>query len=473
MSRKINTRFLSWLACIVVAIGIGTGAFFSRHIWLPLLNRTGDVDSTAQEVSPPVEEAKVLKLSEQARDNLKLTAKPVSIQTYWRKIQIPGVIADLPGFTDRGITSPLGGVVAQIHAYEGDIIQPGEKLFTLRLISELMQKTQSDLFKAIRETELLNLEISRISQLAKSGAIPEKQLIELNQQISRQQALIEAFHQEFLTRGLTRAQIRQIESGEFLTTIDVFAPEVSAVSTDTTKTLPVGFGPLASPDKANFLEMQKLNVELGQQIEAGELLAVLANHNSLYIKGNAFKKEASNLAHAAEKLWAVDIEFTEDSAKDWPALNQIFRIRNLANTTDPESRTFNFFIPLSNQYRVYENDGRSFVAWRFRPGQRVRIQVPVEELPNVIVLPSAAIARDGPEAYIFQQNGDLFNRIPVRVVHEDRTNVVIANDGSISPGFFIAQGSAASLNRVLKAQAASGIRADVHVHADGSTHAAH
>ena len=458
MSKKINTRFLSWIACLVVVFGIGAGAFFSRHIWLPLLSKTGDDNSTAQKDSPPIEEAKVLKLSPQARANLGLTAKPVSIQTYWRKIQIPGVIADRPGITDRGITSPLGGVIAQIHAYEGDIIQPGEKLFTLRLISELMQKTQSDLFKAIRETELLNKEISRISQLAKSGAIPERQLIELDQQISRQQALIEAYRQEFLTRGLLPAQIRQIESGEFLTTIDVFAPEVSATSTDTSKISPVGFGPHASPAKVDFLEMQNLNVDLGQQIEAGELLAVLANHNSLYIKGNAFKKEASNLAHAAENGWAVDIEFTEDSAKDWPALEQTFQIRNLANTTDPESRTFNFFIPLSNQSRSYENEGRSFVAWRFRPGQRVRIQVPVEELTNVIVLPSAAITREGPEAYVFQQNGDLFNRIPVRVVHEDRTNVVIANDGSVSPGFFIAQGSAASLNRVLKAQAASGMR---------------
>ncbi|MCA9111341.1 MAG: hypothetical protein KDA52_15415, partial [Planctomycetaceae bacterium] len=68
---------------------------------------------------------------------------------------------------------------------------------------------------------------------------------------------------------------------------------------------------------------------------------------------------------------------------------------------------------------------------------------------------------------------DLFNRIAVHVLHEDRRNIVIANDGSVTPGLFLAQGSAASLNRVLKAQAASGVRADVHVHADGTVHASH
>ena len=214
-------------------------------------------------------------------------------------------------------------------------------------------------------------------------------------------------------------------------------------------------------------------MELGQQVDAGQSLAVLANHQSLYIEGHAFKKEASNLAHAAENKWPVEVVFTEDSESEWPEQKQEFQIRHLANTTDPTSRTFDFFVPLINQSRKYEGDGRPFVVWRFRPGQRVRIKVPVEQLDEVFVLPSAAVIFEGPEAFVFQQNGELFNRISVQVVHQDRSSVVIANDGNISPGFYLAQGSAASLNRVLKAQAASGMRADVHVHADGTTHAAH
>jgi hypothetical protein len=59
------------------------------------------------------------------------------------------------------------------------------------------------------------------------------------------------------------------------------------------------------------------------------------------------------------------------------------------------------------------------------------------------------------------------------VLVEDRTSIVIANDGSVRPGFYIAQNAAASLNRVLKAQLASGMPANVHVHADGTVHAAH
>jgi len=86
---------------------------------------------------------------------------------------------------------------------------------------------------------------------------------------------------------------------------------------------------------------------------------------------------------------------------------------------------------------------------------------------------SEAVVREGPEAYVFRQNGDLFKQIPVHVLHEDRRLIVIANDGSITAGAFLAQGSAASLNRVLKSQSASGKEPGVHVHADGTTHAAH
>ncbi|PCI06892.1 hypothetical protein COB72_11255 [bacterium] len=175
----------------------------------------------------------------------------------------------------------------------------------------------------------------------------------------------------------------------------------------------------------------------------------------------------------AQNGWGIVVEFAEDDPTHWPVLSQKFEIRHLSNAIDAKSRTFGFFIPLLNQSRSYKKSDETFVVWRFRPGQRVRLHIPVEELNNVLVLPAAAVVREGPEAYVFQQNGDLFNRIAVHVLHEDRLNIVLANDGSVTTGLYLAQNAAASLNRVLKAQAASGMRADVHVHADGTVHASH
>ena len=377
MRIKISSKIWRPLAYFVVIVGVGVGAWFSQDHWLPLLNKNVGQEQMVEEDSPPIEEAKVLKLSEQARKNLGLTAKPVKMQTYWRKIQIPGVIVDRPGVTDRGITSPIDGVVTQIHAFEGDIIQPGEKLFTLRLVSESLQQTQSDLFKAIRETEIVKKEIARISDLANSGVIPGKRVLELNQQVSRQAALIDAHRQDLLSRGLKQDQIEQIEVGDFLTTIDVKVPAISEPD-KSNKARRVSRRRYTS--EAGFFEIQVLKVDLGEQVQAGQALAVLANHNSLYVKGYAFKKEASNLARAAKNEWPVEVEFSEDAPKDWTELKQEFQIRHLSNTTDPDSRTFDFFIPLTNQSQVYEKDGRPFVVWRFRPGQRVRFVFLLNEL---------------------------------------------------------------------------------------------
>ena len=465
--RKLTTP----LAYLAVIGGIGAAVWFGRSLWQPFIGQNAKTQSDVVEASGPlVDQPKILELNAQARANLDLKAAPAKAQTYWRTLQIPGVIEDRAGLTDRGITAPLSGVVTRVHAFEGDIILPGEKLFTIRLASKYLQQSQSDLFKATREVEILNQEINRIRGLIENGSLPGKRKLELEQQISRQNAKIDAYRQDLTSKGLSAEQVDQIQKGNFLTKIEIVAPSDSDSRTLSLQTVSPT---VASPIEKDFFEIQQLKVELGQQVQAGEALAVLANHYSLFIKGHAFKKEASRLAKAAKESWKVEIEFTEDTAEDWPPITQQFQVRHLANTTNPNSRTFDFFIPLQNQASTYEKEGRPFVVWRFRPGQRVNILVPVQEIKNVLVLPAEAVAFEGPEAFVFQQNGDLFNRIPVEVVHQDRFNVVLANDGSISPGFFLAQNAAASLNRVLKSQAASGVQPGFHMHADGTVHAAH
>ncbi|MDA0283837.1 MAG: MchE protein [Planctomycetota bacterium] len=452
---------------------LGAGGFFTRERWMPLIvQRTAEAAPVEVE-SPPVEEPRVLKLSPQARKNLGLVSKPVRPQTYWKKIQIPGEIVDRPGRSDRGITSPAVGVVTQIHAFPGDTVKPGDRLFTLRLFSEYLQNTQKELFGATREIELIDEQLKRLRPLAETGGISKSKIIDLENQLRRQTAVIEAHRQDLLTRGLNPQQVASVAEGRFVATVEVVAPPPAEVAQKRAEIQPAAFQLVQGAVGELAYEVQTLAAELGQQVQAGQLLSTLSNHRSLYIEGHAFKREAPALENAARGRWDIAVEFAEDAVEHWPALEQSFQIRHLANSIDTGSRTFDFFIPLTNQSRDYQQDGQTFIVWRFRPGQRVRLHVPVEKLDNVIVLPAEAVEREGPEAYVFRQNGDLFNRIAVQVLHEDRLNIVLANDGSVKPGLYFAQNAAASLNRVLKAQAASGIRADVHVHADGTVHASH
>ena len=469
-----SPRILQMLGGMAVVASLGVGAFITRDRWTALIASRTPTAKAAEAAPAPMQEATVLKLSAQARQNLRLIAKAVKPQTYWRTIQVPGAIVDRPGRSDRGVTAPAVGTVVQVHAFPGDTVKPGDQLFTLRLSSEYLQNTQTELFKATNETLLLKEQRTRLAEAAKSGAIPESRVIELDNQSRRQAAAIQAYRQDLLTRGLNPEQIDAITEGNFVSTIKVVAPPPVAEEVKRDPEIEqAAFQLIDNRIEGLAYEVQELKVELGQQVQAGQLLAMLSNHHSLYLEGHAFKQEAPFLEQAAQNRWPIQVEFAEDDSLHWPSLDQTFRIRHLANSIDTVTRTFDFFIPLTNQSRGYEKDGQTFVVWRFRPGQRVRLHVPVEELKDVLVLPSAAIVREGPEAYVFRQNGDLFNRIAVHVLHEDRLNVVLASDRSLTPGVYLAQSSAASLNRVLKAQAASGVQADVHVHADGTVHAAH
>ena len=442
------------------------------------LGKKTDETLNTKKSTETAEKQTVVEISEQARKNLGLVSKPAKPQEYWRSVLIPGEIADRPGVSDRGVTSPAVGIVTAIHAFPGDTIRPGESLFTLRLFSEYLQNTQSELFKATQEVQLIQQELVRLSGATRSGAVPESRLIESRQQLNRQTTLIRAYEQDLLTRGLNPEQIQQVASGTFVSTIEVAAPpampqqawlapsgasalrQVSTVS-DSSSEIGIAF------------EVQELSVELGQQVQAGQVLAQLSNHQSLYIVGHAFKREAQYLEDAAKQNRPVNIEFADDGDQRWPDLQQSFAIRHLSNSIDSSSRTFDFFVPLVNQFQAFEKANETYLIWRFRPGQRARIYVPVQKYENVFVLPSEAVVRVGPEAYVFRQNGDLFKQLPVHVLHEDRRSVVIANDGKIAVGSFVAQNAAASLNRVLKAQTASGQQPGLHVHPDGTTHAAH
>ena len=459
-------RFLRRLALFAAIGALAAGLAWSRDRWLPLLEQAwrgnvaamsrADHDRQGHYHDPPAGEQDVLELSPQARRNLGLVSRPATLSTYRKTILVPGEIRDRPGISDRGVTSPVIGIVTEVHAFPGDTVRPGEKLFTLRLVSEYVQNSQAELFRATRETELEQEKRIRLAQV--ESVIAGSRLIEIDQQLRRLQAAITSHRQDLLARGLSPEQVSEAAAGRFVSSIDIVAPP-SAVA--------------ATAETDLTYEMQELKVELGTQVQAGHLLAVLSNHRLLHVVGHAFKGEAPALERAAQQRWPVRIEFAEDDATGWPTLPQEFTIRHLANTIDSASRTFDFFIPLENQSRRYQTGGESFVVWRFRPGQRVRLHVPVEELTDVIVLPAGAVVRDCPEAYVFRQNGDLFNRLPVHVLHEDRLSMVLANDGSVAPGWYLAQTAAASLNRVFEAQSASGTPVGVHVHADGTVHDAH
>lgn len=463
-------RILSYLAGTVIVLAIaGLAGWGVYRQWLGMQG-TGEEPAAKSQPLPPGVTPPV-RVSSQARQNMGLVSKAVEPRTYWRTIEVPGLIVDRPGISDRRVVSPISGVVTHIFAYPGDAVFPKADLFSVRLVSDSLHTSQLELFKASLDIGIAVAQKKRISDLADVGTVARNKIIEIDNQISRLQAIVQAYRQDLLTRGLSEERIDAAAQGNFVTELTVSAPEEEQLRPTAAKTEST-FAEELQPLPFNF-ELQELKVELGQQVQTGQVLCSLTDHRALQIEGRGFKDDLPLIQKAARKGLDVAVEFAQAQQADWPPPPAKLRIHHVANTIDAESRTFAFYLSLENQSQAYMRGESTHLLWRFRPGDRVRLRVAVEELENVIVLPQQALVREGPDAFVFRQNGDLFDRFPVHVLHEDRTSVVIANDGSLPKRSFVAQNAAATLNRVLKAQLASGQPTNIHVHADGTTHAAH
>ena len=254
-------------------------------------------------------------------------------------------------------------------------------------------------------------------------------MLELQYQEERLNVVIKAHRQDLLARQLTKEQIAAIEKGNFVTEIIIRMPDRIGHLHD-----PAEKTSLASP-KAIEYEVQELKVNLGDHVQAGQMLAYVADHRRLYIEGRALKQEAKLLAQAAKEGWPVEAEFSEDEPDAPGERLSNLTIEFLGPTMDASGLTLPVYVPFDNPTREYTVKEQTYRAGQYRPGQKVVLNAAVAKVPSVFVLPIAAVAR-GAGGVVFRQNGDAFDHSR-HILYEDYIEIVIANDGNI-PGVYIA-----------------------------------
>lgn len=426
----------------------------------------------------------VLELSAQAQRNLGLTdeyLQPVKLSTFQRSITVPGIIVERPGRTRDEVSTPMAGVVTHIHAVQGEAVQPGTLLFELRITAEELVTTQTELLKTIGELDVENREIARLTRAAESGAVSQKTLLDRQYAKDKLEVLLNAQREALRLHGLSERQIEDIKTHRrLLRDLRIVAPThgphdseelrlsgkntipVSVRSTEGTLQENEPSDPKATPAP---LILQEVLVHKGETVSEGATLGVLADYSELYIEGRAFEHDVSLLSESAAKGWKVSAKF--DRVGQPPLIVRDLELVYSASEIDAGSRTLSFFVRLQNQIarESPSPNGYRFLEWRYRPGRRLQLQVPVEEWRDQIVVPVDAVAREGAESFVFQQNGDHFERVSVHVKFRDPAQVVIANDGSLFPGDVIALRGAHQMQMALRNKSGGGV--DPHA---GHTH---
>lgn len=446
-TRSSTAGHVSWVPWVILSlVGIASAAAYLTYPqWQHLVPTSPKkpAEDAGHAGHAAHDNPNAVELSPQARKNIGLTdefIQPVKLEPFTKKLVIPGMVVERPGRSVAQVTAPFTGHVARIYPIEGESVSGDGKLFDLRLTHEELVQTQTDLLQLAAEIDIVDKEVIRLEKLTNDGTIAGKRLIELKYEKEKKEIALKAKRQSLVLHGLSDKQVDGM-----LKNRDLF------------KEITITVGDLlddigGEPASALF-EVQEIKVAQGQHVEAGATLAVLADHAELYIEGDAFERDAADINRVAEEKRPITAILETDGAQREVIEN--LKVLFLASKLDPEKRTLHFYVTLPNQKQRDSRDahGRRFFAWKYRPGQRVQLEIPLDTLEGRIVLPLEAIAQDGAETYVFTPNGDLLERRPVHVEYRDQRQVVIANDGALFPGELVALKAAQQLQVAVKNKA--------------------
>ncbi len=417
------------------------------------------------------EAIETLKLSDQAKQTLGLTKeyiKPVTLSDYQKSITVPAIVVERPGRSKLHVATPMTGVITHVHAIPGETVKPGELLFQIRLTHEDLVRLQTEFLKTLGELTVEKKELARLESLAKTGAIAGKFKLEPLYAVEKLEALAEAQREGLRLHGLSEAQVERIEKEKrLLRELRIPAPSRDHHGQDGEELdlTQHGVFPVSHQKKSQSpLILDQLYVHKGEAVMAGKRLCTVVDYTVLYIEGLAFEQDGPAVIRALEQGWPITALFLDgDNLSPLENLSIAF----LANSVDAQSRALKFYVLLENELLSAPPGSPSagYVVWKYRPGQRLQLQIPVEKWSDQIVLPVDAVAVSGAQSFVFRQNGRLFEQVPVTIKHRDQTYVVIDRGGDLHVGDRIAMHNAHQLQ--IEIQNNSGGAVDPHA---GHTH---
>ncbi len=466
----------------VFAAGVGTGLHFHPRLHGTDEHHTDPNPHDDQEEGETHEEEH-LALSRQAFDNLELRLGSVDHGDYWNSVLVPAEVVEIPGRSDLSISAPVTGVIEQVRILPGESITDGQTMFVLRITDEELTEAQTKLLAALTRQGIIRGEIERLTPAIQSGAVPEIRKRDLENELRQLAAQQETLIQQLRGRGLPESVVRSVINQRTLaTTLPVQLPVAWRCDNQG--------GEQAddrSKDEVGY-SVENLVVHPGQSVQRGETLCSMAYHAELYVQGTAFESDLDTLERIAQNDWTITAESHLRHADHTGSTDRdALRLLRIDNHMDDQTQTVRFFVLLDNRIESSRSDeqGRHFVQWRFRPGQRIHLRLPVEKWENQITLPLDAVVIDGPNAFVFVEHHDHphgvdddhdhdhshdddhdhhdhhdvfieLEPVPVRLLHRDDCMVVLADDDELDPRAKIALNNAYKLHLAMKVQSGGG-----------------
>jgi RND family efflux transporter MFP subunit len=142
---------------------------------------------------------------------------------------------------------------------------------------------------------------------------------------------------------------------------------------------------LKSPIKGSI---EKLNYSVGERLEAGTEIFVIADTERLWVKADVRSRDwqAMKLSEGAEV--SVYVPADEQKLKG--------EVYYLGREVDPLTGVIPLVVEIDNRYRNY------------RPGLFARVEVPTQTIPDALVIPEASLIDVDGETTVFVKQGDSY-----------------------------------------------------------------
>lgn len=473
---------LSFILIALLAAGAG---FFARAWVAPHLDDHAEEEH--HDEHDDHEEEPHVPLTKEAFDTLRLVLEPAAVADFVKTSNLPAEVVEYPGVSAYKLAAPVTGVVTAIATQPGATVNPGDALFELQITDERVLDAQLQLLEALTRIEIVDDELRRLEPLAASGAVRGKQRLDYEYERRELQTTIALRRSELEARGLTGDQVDQlIRTKELLRTVVVRTPlRRNRLSGPQAAWNPEQVQAVAWEEDASGVDFSSENllVQPGQTVQRGEALCDLASHGRLYLRGLAYEGDLASIVGLAKSGETISAEFGHSmtSHHGTSRLVQGLRVRYVANHVDPETQSYEFYLPLTNEVLSETTDGAGFQyrTWRFSVGQRAHVLLPTERIDGQIPLPIDAVAIDGPNAIVFRKMAPhehakpstaeeievFFEReepyvelepVPVTLLYRDNRNAVVAAGGALQQGDPIAKNAAYQLFLAMQATTEGG-----------------
>ena len=428
----------------MAAVGVLTGRV------TPAEKATGGSDEHDHAHEEPAD-PNVIEPSPAARKGLELKFVAAKKTSYERTMSIPAVLSERPGQSEVEVAAPLTGIVTKVYVVQGESVAPGTALFDLRITHADLLEAQTEFLRSLEELDVIDREVARLKKLSNQGTVPSQRLLQIEYEQEKMAARVKVERQALILHGLLSEQVQTIEQDRaLLPQLTVSVPNTS------------GAPPRA--DGIPTLVAEYVHVTPGAFVQAGDELCVLSDHAELYIEGKAFEQDLDRLTRAIKAGTKLSATFDgpESVREPLSGLELLF----VSNRVDRQSRTVDFYIRLPNEPTNTRelSGGHRFVDWKYRPGRRLHVRVPVETFTDAFVFPATACVEDGIESYLFVRDGFRFVKRRVVVRYRDPESVVLDDSSDLKPGEVVVTRGATQLYLALKLQAAGGAEAGHHHH---------